>query len=38
VWQGRTALRFSVSSWATRDADIDRSLAAVDRIASLDKA
>jgi glutamate/tyrosine decarboxylase-like PLP-dependent enzyme len=38
VWQGRTALRFSVSSWATRDADIDRSLAAVDRIASLDQA
>jgi glutamate/tyrosine decarboxylase-like PLP-dependent enzyme len=38
VWQGRAALRFSVSSWATRDADIDRSLRAIDRIARLDKA
>jgi glutamate/tyrosine decarboxylase-like PLP-dependent enzyme len=37
VWQGRAALRFSVSSWATRDADIDRSVAAIDRIAKLDQ-
>jgi len=34
VWQGRTALRFSVSSWATTEADIDRSLEAIIRIAS----
>ncbi len=29
VWQGRTAMRISVSSWATTDADVDRSVAAV---------
>ncbi|HEX8257352.1 MAG TPA: pyridoxal-dependent decarboxylase [Allosphingosinicella sp.] len=28
-WQGRAAVRLSVSSWATTDADIDRSLAAI---------
>jgi len=33
VWQGRTAMRISLSSWATRDADVDRSLAAMLRIA-----
>jgi hypothetical protein len=33
VWQGRTAMRISVSSWATTEADIDRSLAAVIRVA-----
>jgi len=33
VWQGRAALRFSVSSWATAEADIDRSLQAVVRLA-----
>jgi hypothetical protein len=25
VWQGRTAMRISVSSWATTDADVERS-------------
>ncbi|HWM44819.1 MAG TPA: aminotransferase class V-fold PLP-dependent enzyme [Burkholderiales bacterium] len=34
VWQGRTALRFSVSSWASTEADIDRSLQAITRIAN----
>lgn len=34
VWQGRTAMRISVSSWATTDADVERSLAAMIRIAS----
>ena len=34
VWQGRTAMRISVCNWATTDADIDTSLAAVIRIAS----
>lgn len=29
VWQGRTAMRISVSSWATTDADVDRSIAAM---------
>jgi glutamate/tyrosine decarboxylase-like PLP-dependent enzyme len=34
VWQGRTAMRISVSSWVTTEADIDTSLAAILRIAS----
>ena len=34
VWQGRTAMRISVSSWATTDADVDRSVAAMLRIAA----
>jgi glutamate/tyrosine decarboxylase-like PLP-dependent enzyme len=29
VWQGKTAMRISVSSWATTEEDIDRSLAAI---------
>lgn len=29
VWQGRAAMRISVSSWATTEADVDRSLAAI---------
>ena len=29
VWQGRTAMRISVSSWATRDEDVDRSVTAI---------
>ena len=33
VWQGRTAMRISVSSWATTEADIDRSADAVIRLA-----
>ncbi|HTP31959.1 MAG TPA: aminotransferase class V-fold PLP-dependent enzyme [Candidatus Acidoferrales bacterium] len=33
VWQGRTAMRISVSSWATTEADVDRSLAAMLRVA-----
>ncbi|HUK76617.1 MAG TPA: pyridoxal-dependent decarboxylase [Thermoleophilia bacterium] len=33
VWQGRTAMRISVSSWATTDDDVDRSLAAMLRAA-----
>jgi len=33
VWQGHTAMRISVSSWATTDADVDRSLEAMLRIA-----
>lgn len=28
-WQGRTAMRISVSSWATREEDIERSAAAI---------
>jgi glutamate/tyrosine decarboxylase-like PLP-dependent enzyme len=33
VWQGRTAMRISVSSWATTDEDVERSLAAILRVA-----
>ncbi|MEZ5738510.1 MAG: pyridoxal-dependent decarboxylase [Burkholderiaceae bacterium] len=33
-WRGRTAMRISVSSWATSDADVDLSLEAMLRIAS----
>ncbi len=33
VWQGQTALRISVSSWATTDADVEQSLAAMIRAA-----
>ena len=33
VWQGRAAMRVSVSSWATTETDIDRSLDAVLRVA-----
>ncbi len=33
VWQGRTAMRISVSSWATTDEDVERSLAAMVRVA-----
>ncbi len=32
-WQGKTAMRISVSSWATTEADVDRSLEAMARIA-----
>ena len=33
VWQGRTAMRISVSSWATTDEDVERSLEAMLRLA-----
>jgi glutamate/tyrosine decarboxylase-like PLP-dependent enzyme len=34
VWQGQTAMRISVVSWATTDADVDRSIEAILRCAS----
>jgi glutamate/tyrosine decarboxylase-like PLP-dependent enzyme len=34
VWQGRTAMRIAVSSWATTDADVEQSLSAMKRIAA----
>lgn len=34
VWQGQTAMRISVSSWATTDDDVERSLEAMLRIAA----
>jgi glutamate/tyrosine decarboxylase-like PLP-dependent enzyme len=34
VWHGRTAMRISVSSWATTEDDVERSLAAMLRVAS----
>jgi glutamate/tyrosine decarboxylase-like PLP-dependent enzyme len=33
VWQGKTAMRISVCSWATTDADVDRSVEAILRVA-----
>jgi hypothetical protein len=33
VWQGRAAMRISVSSWATTPADVDQSVAAILRVA-----
>ena len=33
VWHGRAAMRISVSSWATTDEDIERSLSAILRAA-----
>jgi len=33
IWQGQTAMRISVSSWATTEADVDRSMEAMIRIA-----
>jgi glutamate/tyrosine decarboxylase-like PLP-dependent enzyme len=34
VWQGQTAMRISVSSWATTGEDVERSLEAMLRVAS----
>jgi glutamate/tyrosine decarboxylase-like PLP-dependent enzyme len=34
VWQGKTAMRISVSSWATTETDVERSLHAIVRIAN----
>jgi glutamate/tyrosine decarboxylase-like PLP-dependent enzyme len=33
VWQGRTAMRISVCSWATSDEDVERSIEAIVRVA-----
>src|SRR5438874_6714830 len=33
IWQGQTAMRISVSSWATTDVDVERSLQAMIRVA-----
>ena len=32
-WQGRLAMRISVSSWATTEADVEQSVAAIVRVA-----
>ena len=34
TWNGRAAMRVSVSSWATTDEDVERSLAAILRVAA----
>ena len=36
VWQGRTAMRISVCSWATTDEDVDLSVTAMLRVAALE--
>ncbi len=33
VWQGRSGMRISVSSWATTEADVDKSVEAIVRVA-----
>jgi len=33
IWQGKTAMRISVSSWKTTEADVDRSVEAIVRLA-----
>ncbi len=33
VWQGRSAMRISVCSWATTDDDVERSIEAMIRVA-----
>jgi hypothetical protein len=33
VWQGQAAMRISVSSWATTEADVERTLEAILRVA-----
>jgi glutamate/tyrosine decarboxylase-like PLP-dependent enzyme len=37
VWQGRAAMRISVSSWATTEDDVERSLNAIIRIATMNR-
>jgi glutamate/tyrosine decarboxylase-like PLP-dependent enzyme len=37
AWQGRSAMRISVCSWATTDDDVERSLAAILRIAARER-
>jgi glutamate/tyrosine decarboxylase-like PLP-dependent enzyme len=34
VWQGRTAMRISVSNWSTQQQDVDRSVEAMLRVAN----
>lgn len=36
-WHGRTAMRISVSSWATTEADVERSLEAIIRTAQMER-
>jgi hypothetical protein len=33
LWQGKTAMRISVSSWSTTADDVDQSVAAIVRVA-----
>jgi glutamate/tyrosine decarboxylase-like PLP-dependent enzyme len=37
-WKGRDAMRISVSSWATTDADVTASIEAIVRVASRERA
>jgi len=34
VWQGKTAMRISIIGWNTTDADVEKSLAAIKRLAA----
>ena len=35
VWKGRTAMRISVSNWSTTDADVEKSIEAMVRVAKI---
>jgi len=37
IWQGQTAMRISVISWATTDEDVERSIEAILRIAAQER-
>ena len=37
IWQGKTAMRISVSGWSTTEADVEKSLAAMVRVAKAAK-
>jgi hypothetical protein len=37
TWRGRAAMRISVSSWATTAEDVERSLAAIVRLAQRER-
>jgi glutamate/tyrosine decarboxylase-like PLP-dependent enzyme len=37
LWKGRAAMRVSVSSWATTDEDVEKSIAAILRVAAANK-
>jgi hypothetical protein len=34
VWQSKTAMRISVSCWATTDADVERCIEVMSRVAA----
>jgi glutamate/tyrosine decarboxylase-like PLP-dependent enzyme len=37
TWQGRRLMRISVSNWTTTESDVDRCVAAIDRILKVER-